>query len=120
MRGKTLAAGAGMAERTIAQLDLERLGLAVAVDLDVGGVARLEAGDRARELVGVGDRLAADPGDDVAAPRERGALDALLARPALQPRLCRRAARRHALDPRALVDLQAEVLHELRVQRHRA
>src|SRR3954447_21699591 len=106
MRGKTLAAGARIAERTIAQLDLERLGLAVAVDLDVGGVGRLEAGDRARQLVGGGDRLAAGPGDDVAAARERGALEDLLARAPLQTRLCRRAARRHALDPRALVDLQ--------------
>src|SRR6188768_3247148 len=49
-----------IAERPIAELDLQSLGLAAAVDLDVRGLAGLEASDRIREVVGVRDRRVTD------------------------------------------------------------
>src|SRR3954453_22034862 len=84
-----------IAERTVAELDLDDLGLAVAVDLDVGHLAGLELGDRGREVVGVDDRLSADLGDHVAAARERRSLKDLTAQSAVQAGVCGRPARRH-------------------------
>ena len=82
-------------------------------------LARLEARDRAREVVGVRDRLIADLGDDVAAAGERLALEDLLPAPAAQPGLGRGPARRDLLHPHALVHLEPEMLDQLRIQRHR-
>src|SRR4051812_41958840 len=104
------------AERALGELDLERLGLAVAVDLDVGGLAGLEAGDRAREIVRARDRFVTELRDDVAAARELGALEDLAPAAAADAGLRRRTARRHLLHPDALFDVQPEVLDELRVE----
>src|SRR4051812_13106750 len=89
-RGRTApwrALAGRIAERAFGELDVQRLGLAVAVDLDLDRVAGLEAGDRVGEVIRVRDDPPTDLGHHVAAAQERRALEDLAARAAAQPRL---------------------------------
>src|SRR3954447_2876581 len=98
--------------------DLDGLLAAVVDQVDLDLVALLPPADRLGEVVARADLLAADGGDDVPAEPDLGAVELRDDVAAADAGLRGRAAGRHRLHERALLDRQVEVVQRL-VDRHR-